>query len=744
MINIKEVSWTNFLGYGNYVTKIDLSKYTGVCLIEGKIEEDREAGDEKLCGAGKSSIIEAIVWILFGNLTSKESIGDKVINWDTKCNCKGSIKTTDGYEIIRTRKYNGISELLIFKDGENITTSTLVPAQQLISEIFNINYRLFINSRIFGQFNSGFLEQSDMKIRNILEKLMKIDNLNDIAETAKTKLNKIKEDKSVLEAKKESLLNEIESNNVSIQSLLMKESEYDCNKQKRIDTLKSKVPLLMAESKEKIRLVKTTIDADKNILSTIQYLDLDIINEEWVKYDKECLKYSNIIVSAKKEKDKCQKEINSIRNINTGELIDIEKCKKDNKMYQEIRDKLNEFRKNESNLRSNLKINKIKINDNNVKLSKLKSSHDVPCETCLRPFTPNDKELYNKMISELNQDILNLQSQIESDKEKLDEIVKNIEILEEKSSNKPMSINDAENVNDRVSKLIIEKNLASNKHKELLSRISSCDKLISSFELKLKSIVKPSMTINEASFNNKYYNQILSGIKTSEESIISINDDFKLSLESIKSDIDSIISGNNPYSDMVAESKLNIVNLQNKVDVIQKELDSNYILFNHVDYIRESYNNKKRIKSFWGGRLIPQFNEYLAYYLKFFEIEDRIEFDSLLSVKMDRWSYDTHSGGERKGIDLSMFFALSDLYTANFGQQSNFYVLDEVDGRLDPFTINKLCTLLNDDIIKRDNGVSNIFIISHRHDMKDRFPHKIKVKNKSGLSYIINEQDNHN
>ena len=105
---------------------------------------------------------------------------------------------------------------------------------------------------------------------------------------------------------------------------------------------------------------------------------------------------------------------------------------------------------------------------------------------------------------------------------------------------------------------------------------------------------------------------------------------------------------------------------------------------------------------------------------------------------MDRWPYDTHSGGECKRIDLSIMFALSDLQVSNFGSQSNFIVLDEVDGRLDPFTINKLTSLLSDDLMNRNDGLSNIFVISHRKEMKDRFPHKIKVKNKQGTSYIVN------
>ena len=144
------------------------------------------------------------------------------------------------------------------------------------------------------------------------------------------------------------------------------------------------------------------------------------------------------------------------------------------------------------------------------------------------------------------------------------------------------------------------------------------------------------------------------------------------------------------------------------------------------------------MKAFWIKESIPEFNNYLKYYLDFFEVKDKIEFDEYLSAQMDRWPYITHSGGECKKIDLSMMFALNDLNISIFGPQANFMMLDEIDGRLDEFTINKLVHLLNEDISKRDNNLTNIFVISHRDEMKDRFPHKIRVKNKQERSYIIN------
>jgi DNA repair exonuclease SbcCD ATPase subunit len=188
---------------------------------------------------------------------------------------------------------------------------------------------------------------------------------------------------------------------------------------------------------------------------------------------------------------------------------------------------------------------------------------------------------------------------------------------------------------------------------------------------------------------------------------------------------------------MISDYNKKIRNLEEEKLSKDNELNKVRILEKHINYIKESYRNKKKIKAFLVNKMLPEFNNYLDYYQEFFEVANKIHFDEFLCPKMDKWDFVTSSGGECQRIDLSIMFALSDMHIASAGPQSNFMMLDEVDGSLDPFTMNRLSSLLSDDFINRDD-LSNIFIISHRREMKDRFPNTIKVKYKQERSYIIN------
>src|SRR5271167_3757058 len=113
MINIKSVEFRNIFGYGDYVTVIEFDRYTGASLIIGEFEDN----PTKHCATGKTSIIEAIVWCLFGSTTKNLKPGDSIINWNVGHSCYVKITTFDEYEIMRTRKLAGHDELILKHRG---------------------------------------------------------------------------------------------------------------------------------------------------------------------------------------------------------------------------------------------------------------------------------------------------------------------------------------------------------------------------------------------------------------------------------------------------------------------------------------------------------------------------------------------------------------------------------------------------------------------------------------------------
>lgn len=740
MIDIKEVIWTNFLGYGDYKNSISFDNVKGACLIEGEIEgnEEREEGDEKLNGAGKSSIIEAITWGLFGNLTQRENPGDRVINWHTGKNCRVSIKTNDGYEIVRMRKYNGLTEVLVLKNGEDVTRSTSIPAQDFINENFGVDYYTFMRSSIFGQKSSGFLELSDVKIRKVMESLMGISDLSPIVKTAKGKVDGIDNELSFINSEIESLSNEIDRVNNNIKGLEDKYNGFKKEIDEEILSIKSESEQDIELINKKINDINDQIKKKTDEKESTTKVDVDSIKREWNDYDvkideynKNSLYQSNIKEKISDIKSDIRVLKTSLESITIDDKIDIKlltdkhekrnKAIEKNKKCEEIEEKLvtanrdlqikiekeQEFINNSDNLESvcskcrnkidgdhlenEISNSKNKIQEYNAKISKITSNLDK---------IRNSKNELNKIIS---QNIMGI-----------DESIKLNNNIDEKENKK-------RNILEKISSLNIEMKNISENIKEL------------------EKPARPEMSISEAEAINNYVNNIDNSINNLNDRISELKSDIENTKLKVFDLIKKIENKDNPYLSLIKEQRIVTRDLTEKKANVELKRNKKRILRNHVDYIRESYRNKKKIKAFWIGELIPEFNRYLKYYLDYFEVEDNIEFDEYLSIKMDRWGYETHSGGECKRIDLSIMFALNDLHAANFGNQSNFMILDEVDGKIDPFTMNKLVSLLSDDIINRPNGPTNIFVISHRKEMKDRFPNKIKVKNKQGRSYIVED-----
>lgn len=184
---IKKILIRNFRSLGDHgdqeiVHEVDLLK-RGAVLING------------MNGAGKTSIIEAIVWCLFGKLSDGQNAGDNIINWESGKNCKVSIITADGYEICRTRKYEGHSDLLItnYNNPINGGDSTNANAQITLNNLFNLDFSSFISSLFFGQSSGSFLTLSDSKKKLVIENLFGLSKLTYYAKVAKERINKCDE-----------------------------------------------------------------------------------------------------------------------------------------------------------------------------------------------------------------------------------------------------------------------------------------------------------------------------------------------------------------------------------------------------------------------------------------------------------------------------------------------------------------------------------------------------------------------
>jgi DNA repair exonuclease SbcCD ATPase subunit len=210
-------------------------------------------------------------------------------------------------------------------------------------------------------------------------------------------------------------------------------------------------------------------------------------------------------------------------------------------------------------------------------------------------------------------------------------------------------------------------------------------------------------------------------------------------IEGVTAEVKRIKSEQNPYGDMIKRGEASIRLNEAAIEDLADQVKKYNILLLHLQYIFNAYNDKKKLKSFMLGDLVPFLNERVGYYLKAFDCEFDLKFTPTLQDSTSKWDYDYCSGGERKRIDLAVMFALYDLYVAIYGIQCNVMVLDEVDGRLDTVGVQAFVDVIEKDFVKKgnQNRPDAVFVISHKDEMRDAFPSKIKVVKEGGFSKIV-------
>jgi len=126
-------------------------------------------------------------------------------------------------------------------------------------------------------------------------------------------------------------------------------------------------------------------------------------------------------------------------------------------------------------------------------------------------------------------------------------------------------------------------------------------------------------------------------------------------------------------------------------------------------------------------------NKYLASMNFFvnFEIDEEFK-ESIKSRHRDEFSYENFSEGEKQKIDLSLLFTWRAIAKMKNSINTNVLLLDEVfDSSLDANGTESLLQILN-----TLPDQTNIFVISHKDSLHDKFKNILKFEKRKGFSVI--------
>lgn len=370
---LEKVIIKNFHSFNENEQEVNL-KTNDITLITG-FNEVTESSN----GSGKSSLIDAIIWGLYGK--SRNNADDVCNKYSGNKNTKVQVDFTKDnfyYEIIRYRKHSEQgNKLYIFENKKDISYDSNKDTQTELEKILNISYHSFISSLVFEKENyTPFLHSTPAKRLEIIEnivlnsdeinsyfdrtkKFMKVGNekISEIDQQIKEKEWTIKSDNKSIEQYKLGIEKKIKTANTLIESLeaqkkslssyqnlsqiksdIIRKSETES----KLDTINEKITLhslQMGGSMESMILkiddygkkIITVIDEIENIQENIDkcpvcgnHISKDKMEKELSKYT---LKRTELETKKKELEDKLpeiqEKELSSRKAIN--ELISEQK-----------------------------------------------------------------------------------------------------------------------------------------------------------------------------------------------------------------------------------------------------------------------------------------------------------------------------------------------------------------------------------------------------------------------------------
>jgi len=218
--------------------------------------------------------------------------------------------------------------------------------------------------------------------------------------------------------------------------------------------------------------------------------------------------------------------------------------------------------------------------------------------------------------------------------------------------------------------------------------------------------------------------------KVSTNNINSIN--FEKSITRLEGEIESIRDSINSQTDSKAELKNMVSKLKESSDGISnlKEEMSNHQFVSEL--LKDGGVKTSIIKKY-----IPLINKHVNKYLQMMEFYINFNLDeefneTVVSPIHERFSYASFSEGEKMRIDLALLFTWREVARVRNSVNTNLLIMDEVfDSSLDGFGTEEFLKIIR--YVVKD---ANIFIISHKTELHERFDSVLRFEKERGFSKL--------
>ena len=697
---------SNFTSYGENIPELNFAKFH-LAVISGSN------------GVGKSSLLDAITWCLWGWSRAGDNSDQLVRLGAQEMYVEFSFDLDDNtYTVKRKRslKSGGSTALELWSNSHNLTEGTIKATQQKIINLLHLTIETFTNSSFLRQGHADeFTTKGPTDRKRVLADILGLDHYDILEEKAKEKIKQIQNNLTLLEYQLLELEAELSQKNDS--------EEKKVKAEKKISELENKIIFLEKDLKkfqEEKAALKATNDQQQKLKQTLSALQEEL---------------SHILAQGKNRAEKINQLEVELVELPTFEekLKELKDLEKEKEEYSKNLQKKLELEKQLTSFKSELALKNQQKQILEQKIEEIKShiesldKDSSKCPTCGQIINTDQKKKvktdYIEQGKKLKLEISEIKTVEEESKiQKLDLNIKSINLDDHKYRQTLQKLNELSIIQDKRELLIAAQATLESEKKvvqELRGLFGNKKIQIEKLEEEVKKLpdLQNNLTILENQVNQKEIE--LNTLRLEEKEA-----------RNLLGQATELISRVQQTEKVQKEKSAEKEKLNKEKDIYMelglafgKKGIQAMIIETAIPEIETEANNL--LQELTNGRMQVRFETQKETKTKGADGEKGLveTLDIIISDEMGERPYEMYSGGEAFRVNLSIRLALSKLLTRRAGAKLQFLVIDEGFGTQDADGISKIVDVL--DTIKND--FEKIVVITHLDELKEEFPIRIEV-----------------
>ena len=721
MIPLK-LSFSNFMSYKE-PQDLDFRKISAACISGAN-------------GVGKSSILEAITWVLWGKT---RSISDDNLIYQGAQNMWVELEfEVEGivYKVARKRslKGRGASELNFFKVGKNdlknLTEDSIKNTQSKITKTLKMPYEIFVNSAYLRQGQADeFTKKTPTMRKEILSEILGLNYYQGLSEAAKDKVRASEAEIEVLQMQVEELAIEVESKDEIKKEQDILTKKFTSKKKE----LEKKVKILKVKDK-----IRKEYDKHTYYLSSIKekYKDKGDQHNQILAENQEILRELAELKAIKEKGKKINEDFKEYQSINR----EINLLHEDFVKTSSLKEKRTEVvwqiqaekHKAEIMEKEVSAKNESKIETINQRITLLKDAKT--CPTCEQKISSG---LSKRVIAELQKEIENIKkgerkikvpslAKLNQRVKSIDEQIKKINYSKEKHQGLEKNLENFEGIEEQKEMLASAETRFTEKEK--------------SYKLNQNKIILLKKQLEELESQGKKNAAKIKKIEPQISDLNLLEEEVETKREELFSFQENLSQAKSRYQQVILAEK----DLKTKKSRLKKA-HSNILIHRDLSLIF----GKKGIQAMIISSAIPEIQDTANQILsKMTDGKMKVLFETKRQKKTDKEiietldikiidilgarSYEMFSGGEAFRIDFAIRIALSKLLAKRAGAKLRFLAIDEGFGSQDSEGRMHLVEAIKS--VSAD--FEKILVITHIQELKDMFSERIDVEKDANGSHL--------